>query len=114
MKKLISLIAFSFIINSCSSTKSLYSWDKYEQASYNYLKKADEKSTELILDEYKKVISTQKGIRKAVPPGIYADYGFLLIQKGNITEGVENLKKEIQFYPESKIFIDRILKLIEK
>jgi hypothetical protein len=114
MKKYIFLTVLSFILSSCGTSKELYSWSRYQKASYNYLKKADEKSTELILDEYKKVISTQKGIRKAVPPGIYADYGFLLIQKGNLTEGVENLKKEVQFYPESKIFIDRILKLIEK
>ena len=43
-----------------------------------------------------------------------ADYGFLLIQKGNMVDGIANLKKEISLYPESKIFIDRILKMIEE
>ena len=42
------------------------------------------------------------------------DYGFLLIQKGNKADGIANLKKEIALYPESKVFIDRILKLIEE
>lgn len=114
MKNFIVLIVISVIFGGCGTSKELYSWSKYQKASYNYLKKSDEKSTQLILDEYKKVINTQKGTRKAVPPGIYADYGFLLVQKGNLPEGIENLKKEIQYYPESKIFIERILKLIEQ
>jgi hypothetical protein len=114
MKKLISLIVFSFIINSCSSPKGLYTWDKYEQASYNYLKKADEKSSEKIMEQYKKVLNKQKGTRKVAPPGMHADYGYFLIQNGNLKEGKANLMKEIALYPESKIFIDRILKLIEE
>ena len=78
------------------------------------MKKADEKSTNKIIKEYKKIINEQKGIRKSIPPGMCADYGFLLIQKGNKAEGIANLKKEIALYPESKVFIDRILKLIEE
>ena len=77
------------------------------------MKKADEKSTNKIIKEYKKIINEQKGIRKSIPPGMCADYGFLLIQKGNKADGIANLKKEIALYPESKVFIDRILKLIE-
>tara|TARA_R110000823_G_C15948814_1_gene501343 strand:- start:3462 stop:3806 length:345 start_codon:yes stop_codon:yes gene_type:complete len=114
MKKLIYLITLSFIITSCGSTKGLYSWDKYEQASYNYLKKADDKSTEKIMEQYIKVLNKQKGTRKIAPPGMYADYGYFLIQRGNLKEGKANLMREIVLYPESKIFIDRILKLIEE
>jgi hypothetical protein len=114
MKKYIYMIILSIAVSSCGPSKELYSWGKYEQASYNYLKKADEKSTELIIKEYKSVINKQKGTRKMIPPGMHADYGFLLIQKGNMADGIANLKKEINLYPESKIFIDRILKLIEE
>ena len=114
MKKYIYIIILSIAVSSCGSSKKLYSWGKYEQASYNYLKKADEKSTEKIIKEYNSVISKQKGTRKMIPPGMLADYGFLLIQKGNMVDGIANLKKEISLYPESKIFIDRILKMIEE
>ena len=49
-----------------------------------------------------------------VSPGVYADYGFFLLQKGKMKEAKENLNKEIVLYPESKVFIDRILKMIEE
>jgi len=114
MKNYIYMLVIAVALSSCGSSNKLYSWNKYEKASYNYLKKADEKSTNKIIKEYKKIINEQKGIRKSIPPGMCADYGFLLIQKGNKAEGIANLKKEIALYPESKVFIDRILKLIEE
>jgi hypothetical protein len=112
MKKYIYLFIVTVFFSSCGST-GLYSWDKYEQASYNYLKKADEKSKDKLIEQYQKVINKQKGTRGVTPPGMYADYGFLLIQRGDLKQGKINLDKEIALYPESKIFIDRILKLIE-
>ena len=114
MKKYIYIFIVAFAFYSCSAPKGLYSFDKYQQASYNYLKKADEKSINEIMVQYQKIISKQKGTRKVTPPGMFADYGFFLIQRGDLKKGKENLNKEILLYPESKIFIDRILKLIEK
>jgi hypothetical protein len=78
------------------------------------LKNADEQSTQQMIETYQKIIEKQKGTRQAVPPGIYADYGFLLLQANREEEGKAMLMKEIALYPESKIFIDRILKMMEK
>ena len=49
-----------------------------------------------------------------MPPGVYADYGYILLQIGKTDEGKELLMKEVELYPESKIFIDRILKMLER
>lgn len=98
---------------SCAQ-KPMYSWGKYELTSYNYLKKSDDASTQALIENYQKVIENQKGTRGVVPPGVCADYGFLLLQEGKTEEGKEMLMKEIALYPESKIFIDRILKIIEE
>mgnify|MGYP006166829577 FL=1 len=82
MKKYTYLIFLSVFLISCTPTKGLYTWSNYEKASYNYLKKSDEKSIDKLFNEYKLVINNQKGTRKVTPPGVSADYGFLLIQKG--------------------------------
>jgi hypothetical protein len=114
MKKLIYISISVFLLVSCSTQKPLYTWGKYETTSYNYLKNNNEKSTQELIDTYKKIIEKQKGSRKVVPPGIYADYGFVLLQANKTEEGKAMLLKEVSLYPESKIFIDRILKMIEK
>ncbi len=114
MNKLIILTACVICLASCSTNKPLYTWDKYELTSYNYLKNSDEKSTQELIKTYEKIIKKQKGSRGAVPPGIYADYGFLLLKDDKIEEGTAMLQREISLYPESQIFIERIIKMSEQ
>ena len=59
-------------------------------------------------------IEKQNDLRKVVPPGLYAEYGYMLYQNGKTEEGLVNLKKEIALYPESAPFISRIIKQLEK
>jgi len=113
MKKLVFISLLITMFSSCA-VKPLYSWGKYEAASYNYLKKSDEKSTQQLIEAYEKIIKKQNGTRGVVPPGVYADYGFVLLQANKMDQGKAMLEKEIALYPESKIFIDRILKMTEK
>ena len=112
MKKIILLVTI-VTITSCSAPANLYTWNKYESNSYNFLKNTNETTTNKLSEEYKKIINKQKGIRGVVPPGVYADYGFLLLQSNNMVQAREMLQKEVELYPESKIFIDRIIKLTE-
>jgi hypothetical protein len=110
---LFSIIALACMA-SCSVQKPLYSWYEYNASSYLYLKNADEKSTQQMIEIYQKIIDKQKGSRQAVPPGIYADYGFLLLQADKAREGKAMLMQEIALYPESKVFIERVLKMMEE
>lgn len=114
MKKTILIILGTILLTACSVQKPLYTWSTYANSSYNYLKNSDEKSTQELIKSYKTIIEKQKGSRGVVPPGIYADYGFLLLQANKTVEGKAMLLQEIALYPESKVFIERILKMIEK
>ena len=78
MKKLILLGAIIGLFASCGSTKSLYSWYNYEDATYQYNKKRTDELKVKMMDQYLKLIQKQKGSRKAVPPGLYAEYGYAL------------------------------------
>jgi len=114
MKKIFYVLTAVSLMGSCTVQKPLYTWDNYEVTSYNYVKNSDEKSTQALIETYQTIIERQKGSRGVVPPGVYADYGFVLLQKDKTEEGRAMLLKEVNLYPESKTFIDRILKIIEK
>ncbi len=107
-------VAVSLFVGCATSKPELYSWQGYEASTYTYLKNADEEALEALILSYEKIIKEQKGTRKVAPPGIYADYGFILIQNGENEKGQEMLQKEIETYPESRIFIERILKMLEE
>ena len=113
MVKLSALACISLLALSCGSTK-LYSWYDYQEDYYHYLKNADEKSFDELAKTYQKIIEKQKATRGIVPPGIYADYGWMLLQGGKVSEGKEMLAKEIELYPESKVFVGSILKRYAK
>ena len=108
----ISFIALLAI--SCTSTQKLYSWYDYQEDYYHYLKNSDDESYEKLVKTYDKIIAEQKALRGTVPPGIYADYGYLLMEKGKNSEAKAMFAKEIELYPESEVFIASILKRFGK
>lgn len=113
MRKFI-IISAVFALASCSSTKELYSWYGSEDATYKFTKKGEEKNLEEAMKQYQRVISKQKGLRKAIPPGANAEYGFMLYKAGKREEGIALLREEIKLYPESEVFISKIIKQLEK
>lgn len=109
-------ILFAFfvvlIVSSCTPQK-LYYWGQYDQATYNNNKKQTDETREDLVKVYEDIISNKnKGTRGEVPPGVYADYGYLLIQSGKIEEGRKMLEKELSIYPESKKVVEYILNKI--
>ncbi len=108
------IVILAFAAFSCTTGKQLYNWRGYDDAVYAYTKTADEQSTETLIQIYEKLINKPGGTRNAPPPGVCADYGYILIRKGEVAKGKELLIKETMLYPESKPFIDRIINRFEE
>lgn len=101
-------------MSSCGSERQLYSWHKYEDASYQHHKKQTQKTEKKFVKEINNVIKKQRNKKKAAPPGINAEYGYYLYKIGQKDEGVQYLNREISLYPESQMFISRIIAQIKK
>lgn len=117
MKKLIlciPLFVTAIAFSSCAGTQELYSWYKYEDAAYQYQKRGTDELQTNLLNQYAKMAKKQKGKRGVVPPGFNAEYGYLLVKTGHEEEGIQKLKEEINLYPESEVYIGRIIKQLEK
>ncbi|MCF0205977.1 MAG: DUF4810 domain-containing protein [Bacteroidales bacterium] len=130
-------------MTSCST--SLYYWgssanvsggecSRYEVLSYQYFKKHTPKSVCELLSIYNEMINKPGGSRKTPPPGICAEFGYLLLQPEtaqiftenathkqkrqlNVSDfnqmGIAMLEKEIELYPESTTFIMPILNRVK-
>lgn len=114
MRKFIISAICIMALASCQSNQSLYSWYDSEDATYDYVKRGTEEKLAKAMAQYEKVIRKQKGLRKTVPPGVNAEYGFLLYKAGKKEEGLTLLRAESKAYPESEKFISRIIKQLEK
>lgn len=115
MKKVL-LAVFSaslvVLLASCGTTR-MYSWYNQQEDYYNYVKKSDKESMENLIKTYDMIITKQTESRGIVPPGIYADYGYLLLQSGKTKEGKAMLEKEVELYPESAVFVNSLLKRVK-
>lgn len=113
MKKVLLVLVVALCCSSCGC--GLYNWCDYEKTSFNYYKKQTPQTMGLLMLTYQTMINNQQhSKRKVVPPGIHAEFGYLLLKKGCKTEGIEQLNEEMDLYPESKTFISRIVKLAEQ
>ena len=111
MKTLILLIGFilSIIIVGCGTTsKDTFYWGDYSTTLYEYKKNPGEETFEAHKKELMSLMEYSTENNKTVPPGLNAEYGYILLKEGFEDEGLEYLSKEIELYPESAPFINRI------
>jgi hypothetical protein len=87
---------------------TLFYWGDYSSTLYDLTKNPDDKTLAPHKKSLQDIIVMSPQRRLQVPPGVYAEYGFMLIKEGKETEGLENFDKEISLYPESKVFIQRL------
>lgn len=146
MKKLLILAIVSLGLASCGFTTSLYYWGgtqnnatTYENLAYkNYDKQTPESICKLIC-LYEDMVSNPGGSRQMPPPGICAEYGYMLLVPGNaeifsryattsqkqtfsVTDyaaffperGKEMMLKEVELYPESAKFITPLIEKLCK
>ena len=144
MKKLLVIFISAMFLSSCVTTR-MYYWGKetngvsrYEQLAYkHYDQQTPESICELVV-LYEDMINNPGGSRNTIPPGICAEYGFLLLQPNTLEsfekyatqkqrkafdttdyatlfndKGIQMLEKEMELYPESVTFISPILKRVK-
>ncbi|MES2535955.1 MAG: DUF4810 domain-containing protein [Pseudomonadota bacterium] len=95
---LLAAIAVASTLAGCVAQPK-YNWGNYERSLYSFYKdpaKADELAASL-----KSVIEESESTTKPVAPGIYAEYGYLLLQQGKSTEAIGMFEKEKTKWPEA-------------
>jgi hypothetical protein len=93
----------------CVTTHQRYDWGNYDPALYAYYK--DPGKAADLAESLAAIISTADSDHALVPPGIYAEYGYLQLQQGKNLAAVELFKQEETHWPESKVFMDRMIKV---
>jgi hypothetical protein len=108
-RTLILTTVFVLMAAGCASHRQRYNWGSYDPSLYGYYKnpaKVDELSASLAA-----VIDAASTDHATVPPGIYAEYGYLQLQQGKNLAAVDLFKQEESHWPESKVFMDRMIKV---
>jgi hypothetical protein len=144
MKKIALLLVVLMSVTSCGTT-SLYYWgysmqgaSAYEALSYKRADKESPKSICKVIEMYENLIANPGGYRQVPPPGICAEYAYMLLQPETMDiftknatssqrssfensiygsspfeKAVKLFEKEMELYPESAQFVLPILKRVK-
>lgn len=146
MKRILILIAVLMLFCLAGHSQDLYYWGgkdgnatRYEQLSYKSTGTQTQKSLCKLICVYEKMVSNPGGLRKMPPPGICAEYGYLLLKPETAEAfinaatpeqkrvfdrqdypqffkeyGEKLLTQEFVYYPESEKFLRPLLERFVK
>lgn len=108
-------VAMVFVVTGCASTPDpLYNYGDYSDSYYSYKKDAGDESALKLQKSIELAIEEAGQSRSGrVPPGMYANIGYLYLKGGDPVKAVDSFRKEKSTYPESAHFMDRIIKKVE-
>jgi len=108
------LVSTMLVLTGCATQKSRYEWGSYEEVVYaSYLAHDDvpaEKQVEVLEKDYQ----TARSENKRMPPGWHAHLGYLYYQVGKGDQARQELMTEKAEFPESAVFVDRLLANVKK
>ena len=101
------LLSF-FFLTACATQKPMYSWGNYSSSLYKLKKNPCEENLVKHKQVLLKIIEDSKENGLRVPPGVYCEYGYILMKEGKPDEALSYYDLEEKTYPESIVFIQRL------
>lgn len=102
------LCLFGLFFTACSTKYENYNLDGYSESFYSFEKSVN---FDEITEKLDQIIENNEN---RVPPGIYAQYGYIFSRKNESARAIEYFQKEMELYPESSVFMKRLIEQINK
>lgn len=105
MQKTIALAA-CLALAACAQPKTLYTWGEYQPALLAHAKNPQD-----VAGFAKRLETSIATAEKAgnVPPGLYAEYGYALLELNRQADAVRFFTKERERWPESGVLMSRLI-----
>ncbi|MFS8975307.1 DUF4810 domain-containing protein [Cupriavidus necator] len=102
------VLATAALLSACAPQQK-YAWGSYEPALYTYYKAPA--ASEAFAEQLNKTISGAESSGAKVPPGLYAEYGNVLLEQGKAKDAVVWFGKEKAAWPESAALMTRMIQI---
>ena len=110
-KLALSLLA-ACVLGGCAQAR--YHWGDYEESLYTRVTDASQDGSQKAFRMLEATIQAAEAAAQRVPPGVYADYAYLLYRNNRLDEAARYFRKEADLYRESRPLIESILSRIEQ
>lgn len=113
MKKMLFVISIMFLIASCAP-QQLYTWERYPFSLYKYKKDPCDDNLQKHKEMLVQIMENSKDKELKVPPGVYCEYGFILLKEGKKEDAYRYFDLEEKTYPESTVFMQNLKSHLNK
>lgn len=101
------LIVLSLSNNSFAGDSTTYYWSSYESDLFDtYSNPENLKEFEATL---LRIINKSDTSGRKPPPGILAEYGYILYRRGDANAAIQYFQREAGQWPESRMFMNRVI-----
>lgn len=105
------LLLLTGLLGACVP-QTQYNWGNYEDGLFNYYK--DPEALDALMEALDATIAKGEADKpvppgQRVPPGLYAEYGYLLMVNGRRDEAAIYFNKEKSIWPESTFLMDKLI-----
>lgn len=107
---ILTLVSIGLIGISCAiQKKTLYYWGDYSKTLYALKKTPNDEHLTRHKKALQEIIGKSAEKKLKVPPGVYAEYGFILAREGDSKGAEKYFKLEAETYPEATPFMEKLV-----
>lgn len=115
MRGRIGVVGLVFFMGIGCAAQTMYNWGRYEDALHVYYKSPrTPQDHQQYMAQLADLIEQSEHKSLAVPPGIYAEYGFGLYRTERYQEALQYFEQEKSRWPEAVPLMDRIMVSVRK
>ncbi len=97
-------------LSACAKPAPLYVYGDYSESYYRQAKTDNEENRLKLTESMEKAIEKADKSRSGrVPPGMYANLGYMYLKAGNAQKALSNFEREKAVYPEATHFMERMI-----
>jgi hypothetical protein len=101
------------ILAGCAGKPLLYEWGSYEDQIYAMYSDTGKVPIEKQLQDLEHDYQRARAANRSVPPGYHAHVGYLYFQLGKDDQAVQSFETEKALFPESTVYMDRLIARIK-
>ena len=106
-------LALLLVVLAGCAPASLYRWGHYEQLVYEMYTAPGKADPGVQVEKLTRDVAEAAAHGQRVPPGVHLHLGYMYFLEGNPAAARAALETEKQLFPESTVFVDRLLVQME-
>lgn len=103
------LAALACVLAGCETQKRLYAWPDYEASVHAVCTDFETSDLPKHLERFAKEVHAIEAEGKRLPPGVHAHLGYLYAEAGDRANARREFEEERRLFPESAVFVTRLL-----